>query len=88
MLYMILARYFNMNVKGVLLHTHAFVQIESQKGKIIEVETTSANGYSRMHNKKFYKNQAGKWFKFRGLRSSTYNERKKITVIVCIDYGI
>jgi len=77
MLYMILARYFNMNVKGVLLHTHAFVQIESPKGKIIEVETTSANGYGKVNNKKFYKNQAGKWFKFRGLRSSTYNERKK-----------
>jgi len=74
MLYMILARYFNMNVKGVLLPTHAFVQIESLKGKIIEVETTSFNGYGLAHNKNFYKNQAGKWFKFRGLRSSTYKD--------------
>jgi tetratricopeptide (TPR) repeat protein len=74
MLYMILARYFNMNVKGVLLPTHAFVQIESPNGKIIEVETTSINGYGLEHNKKFYKNQAGKWFKLRGLRSSTYKD--------------
>jgi len=83
MLYMILARYFNMNVKGVLLPTHAFVQIESPKGKIIEVETTSVNGYGWVHNKKFYKNQSGEWFKLRGLRSSTYKDyqNRKITAL-------
>jgi hypothetical protein len=74
MLYMIIARYFNMNVKGVLLPTHAYVQIESPHGKIIEVETTSYNGYGLKHNKKFYKNQAKKWFKSRGLRATTYRD--------------
>ncbi len=81
MLYMILARYFNMNVKGVLLPTHAFVQIESSKGKIIEVETTSFNGYGMAHNRKFYKNQAGKWFKFRGLRASTYKNYQNRKIV-------
>ncbi len=74
MLYMILARYFNINVKGILLPTHAFVQIESPNGNIIEVETTSVTGYGWVHNKTFYKKQAGKWFKLRGLRSSTYKD--------------
>ena len=74
MLYMILARYFNMNVKGVLLPTHAFVQIEFLQGKIIEVETTSFNGYGLQHNKKFYKNQAKKWFKSRGLQATSYKD--------------
>jgi tetratricopeptide (TPR) repeat protein len=77
MLYMILVRYFNMNVKGVLLPTHAFVQIESPKGKIIEVETTSINGFGLEHNKKFYKTRAGKWSKSRGLRSTTYKDYQK-----------
>ena len=81
MLYMILARYYNFNVNGVLLPTHAFIQIESPEGTIIEVETTSITGYGWIHNKKFYKKQAVGWFKFRGLRSSTYKDYQNRRIV-------
>lgn len=81
LLFSIIARYFEIDVKGVLLPTHAFVQIESKTGKTIEIETTSLDGYDWVHDKKYYKKQAGFWFSSRGLRPSTHQDYLKRKIV-------
>jgi hypothetical protein len=74
LLYLVLAREFGFRVQGVLLPSHAFVQLTLPDGKIIEVETTTPSGYDWIHDEAFYKKRAGAWFSARGLPASTYKD--------------
>src|SRR5256885_4323237 len=51
----LLARGFNLPVRGAVTETHAFVELGPPNGKILEVETTSATGYDWVHDEKYYK---------------------------------
>jgi hypothetical protein len=73
-LYLILARCFNINAKGILLPSHAFVQLESGDGKIIEVETTSKAGFSWVHDESFYRKKSSAWLKSRKLPKVTHKD--------------
>ncbi len=79
MLFVVLARAFNLPARGVLVPTHAFVEFGARGGKIIEVETTSSNGFDVVHDERFYKEAAAQWTTRRGLRPITiedYRQRK------------
>jgi hypothetical protein len=82
MLYLILARYFSLNVKGVLLPTHAFVQFTRASGKSIEIETTSKRGFDWIHDEQYYKTQSAGWFLARGLPASTYEEYVRRVIVL------
>lgn len=69
-LYVILCKRFGLDAEGVVLKTHAFAQIRTPEGKLIEVETTTPLGYDWVHDEAFYKQRAGSFFASRGLRSS------------------
>ena len=91
LLYLVLARYCNLQVKGVVLPSHAFVQIESPEGKVIEVETTTPTGFDWKHDESFYKKQARKWFKVRGLPSSSfkdYQNRKIVSPLSLVAFNM
>lgn len=71
LLYVVLARGFSMTVRGVLVPTHAFVELGAAGGKILEVETTSNTGFDWVHDARFYKESAAQWSSNRGLRPVT-----------------
>jgi hypothetical protein len=76
-LYIVLARYFDMPVKGVVLPSHAFVQMTAPDGKVIEIETTAKNGFDWVHDEDYYKSRASAWLSSRGLPKSTYEDYTK-----------
>lgn len=73
-LYIILGRYFDLNIHGVVTSQHAFVQIQTPKNQIIEVETTSRNGYGQNHDKQFYEQHFAAFSRSRNLRMPTYQD--------------
>ena len=74
LLYLVLAREFGFDVKGVLLPSHAFAQLTLPDGKIIEVETTTPSGFDWIHDEAFYNKRATAWFSARGLPASSYKD--------------
>jgi hypothetical protein len=73
-LYTILAREFDMPVRGVLVPTHAFVELGPPGGKTLEVETTSDTGFDLVHDARFFAESAARWSSQRGLRPVTLDE--------------
>lgn len=71
-LYVILARYFGLDAQGVGMASHAFAQLKSPDGRVIEVETTTPVGYSLVHDAAFYKSKGPSWTSTRGLAPTSY----------------
>jgi len=80
-LYIVLARYFNLNVEGVVTSQHAFVQIRDGNGHPIEVETTSYDGYGLTHDAKFYRTRFARFSLSRNLSVPTYADYLKRRVM-------
>ena len=74
MLYVVLARAFDLPVRGVQVPTHAFVEMGAPGGKILEVETTSDTGFDHVHDERFYRESAARWSASRGLRPVTFED--------------
>ncbi len=74
LLYAVLARTFGLNVEGVLLPTHAFVQLNLNGGQEIDVETTSPEGFNQTHNEAFYEEQNKDWSTERNLDPIPYQD--------------
>ena len=73
LLYIVAARKLGLDVDGVLLPSHAFVQIRLP-GEVIEVETTSFNGFGIYHDENFYATESNQWFDDRDLEPPTYQD--------------
>lgn len=84
MLYLYLAKKLHLNAQAVVLPTHTFVQLNLDKGKKVEVETTSINGYDWIHDRKFYKLQSSQWFSKRSLKPSSYEDYKNRRIISAV----
>lgn len=90
-LYVVLARHFNLKASGVILPSHAFAQIETPEGKVIEVETTMPAGFDWIHDEAFYRKKAIDWFRSRRLPPSSfrdYSERKIVAPHALIAYNM
>lgn len=74
LLYAVLTRHLGLEALGVMLPSHAFIQLNFEEGKTAEVETTSPNGYDQHHDAEFYQRAAASWFNPRGLAPSTYDD--------------
>ncbi|MCW8998218.1 MAG: transglutaminase-like domain-containing protein, partial [Kangiellaceae bacterium] len=57
LLYIVLARNLDLDVKGVVLPSHIFVQLNIKNGKSINIETTSTNGFDVEHDEEFYQRE-------------------------------
>lgn len=75
MLYAVLARKLDFDGKGVMLPSHAFIELYFDE-KIAEVETTSPKGFDQHHDEAFYE-RAKEWFTPRGIAPSTYQDYLK-----------
>lgn len=82
LLYAVLARHFDLRVKGVMLPSHAFIQLNLRDGREIDVETTSPGGYDQPHDEAFYERNNNDWFTSRSLQPATYADyldRERVT---------
>lgn len=73
LLYAVLARHFGLDMQGVLLPSHAFIQVNSPDGAI-DVETTSPAGFGEQHTEAFYARQSAQWHQVRDLPAVTYED--------------
>jgi hypothetical protein len=74
MLFLVLARSFDLPVRAAALPTHVFVELGRPGEKAIEIETTSATGFDWVHDARFFREQAARWSGQRGLRPPTLEE--------------
>ncbi|WP_196140026.1 transglutaminase family protein [Aliikangiella sp. G2MR2-5] len=90
LLYIVLARKLNLDVQGVLLPSHAFVQLNLEDGSYVDVETTSINGFGWEHDEAFYEEDDDdkSWFEQRGLTPSTYLDYKNREVVSPFKVGV
>lgn len=91
LLFLVLAREFGMDAKGVVLPSHVFAQLTLPDGSVVEIETTSPDGYGAVHDKAFYRKQARGWFTSRGLPASTYRdygERKIVSPLELVAFNM
>jgi tetratricopeptide (TPR) repeat protein len=73
-LYIILARYFGLEVRGAIMPEHVFVELGTGKGGEVDIDTTSPSGFDLRHDQEFYRRQAATWATWRGLRPGTYRD--------------
>lgn len=81
LLYLVCARYFGLNVKGVTIPSHIFVQLETETGEKIDIETTSTTGFGVVHDRAFYEYQSAEWYKQRKMTRSTWQEYQDRKII-------
>ncbi len=87
MLYVVAARKLNLPVDGVVLPSHAFVQL-SLSGRTIEVETTSFTGFDVPHDEAFYSADYSDWFSARSLAPPTYEDYLDREIVSPYELGI
>ena len=80
-LYIYLAKRFDLDVEAVILPTHTFVELDLHNGSKVEVETTSSTGFDWAHDRRFYKDVARNWFSDRGLSPSTYEDYQNREIV-------
>lgn len=80
-LFVVLARAFDMPVRAVVVPTHVFVEFGAPGGKIIEIETTSSTGFDWVHDARFYREEATGWSSTRGLRPVTLEEYQRRSIV-------
>lgn len=88
LLYIVLARKLNLDVKGVVLPSHIFVQLNINKGETIDIETTSVNGFDVVHDEVFYQREDRSWFEERGLTPSDYQDYLAREVVSPFELGV
>ena len=81
MLYVVLARAFDLPVRAAVVPTHVFVELGKPGGKIVDVETTSATGFDWVHDARFYADDAASWSSRRGLRPVTLDEYQHRSIV-------
>jgi len=77
LLYLILAEYFDLDVRGVVVPKHVFVELRSGGGGTIDIETTNSDGFGKVHDRKFYRQQAENWASWRGLQPVTFQDYQR-----------
>jgi len=88
LLYIVLARHFDIDAQGVLLPSHAFVQLNLKNAKTIEVETTSDRGFNQVHDEAFYEKVNANWFSSRGLEPASYQDYLERDLVTATYLGV
>ncbi|MFT7688886.1 MAG: hypothetical protein ACI9FB_004251, partial [Candidatus Azotimanducaceae bacterium] len=88
MLYIAAAKKLDLDVKGVLIPSHAFVQLTLANQTIIEIETTSKSGFNIQHDDKFFQSQADEWATAREIALPTFNDYQNREVISPVELGL
>lgn len=88
LLYVVLARKVGLQAEGVIMPSHAFVQLTLADGTRVEVETTSRNGYDLEHDEEFYSAESGNWFSDRELAVPTYADYQQRRIVSAFQLGL
>ena len=87
MLYAVAARKLGYDVDGVILPSHAFLQLRLD-GRVVEIETTSFNGFDVPHDEAFYAAETNAWFSDRSLEPPTWKQYQEREIISPYDLGL
>lgn len=66
MLCLVIFRYFDLDIQGVMLPSHVFLQLNTPDNGSVEIETTIKNGFGYAHDAEYFK-KASDWAKSRNL---------------------
>lgn len=88
LLYLVLASHFDLPASGVIMPSHAFVQLTLPSGASVEVETTSADGFDVVRDPEFFAEEAETWFSERRLVVASYAdyEQRRIVSAAALGY--
>ncbi|MEM0955908.1 MAG: transglutaminase family protein [Pseudomonadota bacterium] len=87
LLYIVAARKLGLDVSGVLLSSHAFVQLNLAEGGV-DLETTAFNGFGLLHDEAFYSDQSGTWFSSRELAAPTWIDYINRQIVTPFELGV
>jgi hypothetical protein len=82
LLYLVLAETAGLTTAGVIMPSHAFVQVTLADGRVADVETTTADGFDVVRNQAFFDRSADEWFRSRRLvvpSFADYEQRRVVT---------
>lgn len=88
LLYIVLAEQAGLHASGVIMPSHAFVQLGLSDGARIEVETTSADGFDVIRDQNFFAEQAGDWFAERRLVVASYADYELRSIVSAVQLGL
>jgi regulator of sirC expression with transglutaminase-like and TPR domain len=66
MLCLVIFRYFDLDIQGVMLPSHVFLQLNTPDSGSVEIETTLKSGFDYKHDAEYFK-KIGQWTKSRNL---------------------
>jgi len=87
LLYIAAAHHFDLHTSGVLLPSHAFVQLNLTDGESIAIETTSRQGFDQVHDRAFYERNA-EWFRERDLDPPDYDDHLQRRIVPAAELGL
>jgi len=87
LLYLVLAERAGLNSAGVIMPSHAYVQITLEDGHVAEVETTTAEGFDVIRDQAFFNRQASDWFESRRLAVPSFADYEQRRVVSAAGLG-
>ncbi|MEP5763240.1 MAG: transglutaminase family protein [Halieaceae bacterium] len=87
LLYLVAVRKLGLEGQGVILPSHAFVQL-NLGNEVVEVETTSLSGFGLEHDAGFYAAASANWFSDRGLAPPNYDEYLERQIVSPFKLGL
>lgn len=87
LLYLVLAERAGLSASGVIMPSHAFVQITLPDGRTADVETTTASGFDVVRNQAFFDASADQWFRSRQLVVPSFADYEQRRVVSAAGLG-
>lgn len=87
LLYLVLAETAGLSTAGVIMPSHAFVQVTLADGRVADVETTAADGFDVVRNKAFFDRNADEWFQSRRLVVPSFADYEQRRVVSAAGLG-
>ena len=74
LLFIVIAKELGYDVSGIVLPSHAFVEIQLARSERIDIETTAYSGFNVQHDEAFYQREDNTWFEERNLVPPNYQD--------------
>ena len=87
LLYLVLAEAAGLSSAGVIMPSHAYVQITLPDGHVADVETTAADGFDVLRDQAFFSRQASDWFASRRLVVPSFADYEQRRVVSAAGLG-
>ena len=87
LLYLVLAEAAGLSSAGVIMPSHAYVQITLPDGHVADVETTATDGFDVARDQAFFNRQASDWFASRRLVVPSFADYEQRRVVSAAGLG-